>query len=128
MSAPNFLTALRLEGEFRLKSLWRLYRRSLDADDDVSFIWIGDDYRAVCIDLDSARVHASLWDDGYGKFYPTVYVSLFAACRSLLREPVVSIRLCSPLRCALDLLRFKCSSMSEAKEALEQLLLDLKVI
>jgi hypothetical protein len=36
--------------------------------------------------------------------------------------------MCSPWRYALDLLRFKYSSMSEAKEAFGQLLIDLNVL
>ena len=69
-----------------------------------------------------------IWNDGYGKFYPTVYVSLVGARRILSRAPVVSLGMRSFPRCALELLRIKCSSMTDAQEALQELLVELQVI
>jgi hypothetical protein len=94
----------------------------------VPFIWVGDDHRSVCIDPNSSKVYAMMWNDGYGKFYPTVYVSLVGACRILSRESVVSLRMRNFPSCGLELLRFKFSSMTEAQEALEELLVELRVI
>jgi hypothetical protein len=116
MSAPHFLE--------------RLFRPSLveESGNPVPFIWVGDDHWSVCIDPNSSRVYAMMWNDGCGKFYPTVYVSLVGACRILSREPVVSLGMRSFPRCALELLRSKFSSMTEAQEALQELLVELRVI
>ena len=113
-----------------MKAFTQLFRPSLVAEngDAVPFIWIGDEHRVVCVNPHSSRVYAMMWHDGYGKFYPTIYVSLFAAGRILLREPVVSLTLRSFPRCALTLLRFKCLSMTDAQEGLQELLADLRII
>ena len=113
-----------------MKALRQLFRPSLVAEngDAIPFIWIGDNHHAVCMNPHSSRIYATMWNDGYGKFYPTIYVSLFAACRIRLREPVVSLRLRSFPRCTVELLRFKCHSMTDAREGLEELLVDLRVI
>jgi hypothetical protein len=107
-----------------------LFRPSLVTDDGkpVPFIWVGDRHRTVCMNPHSSRVYATLWHDGYGKFYPTIYVSLFDACRIVLREPVASLRLRNFPRCAFELLRLKCRSMSDAQEGLQELLADLRII
>jgi hypothetical protein len=113
-----------------MKAFRQLFRPSLVTEngDPIPFIWVGDEHRVVCMNPHSSRVYATMWHDGYGKFFPTVYVSLFAACRIRLHEPVVGLTLRSFPRCALDLLRFKCRSMSDAQEGLQELLADLRII
>ena len=109
-----------------------LFRPSLVTDDGepVPFVWIGDDDQIVCMNPNSTKVYATMCNDGYGKFYTVIYVSLFAAVwlRFHEREPVVNFGLRSFPRCALSLIRFKCRSMTHAKECLEELLVDLHVI
>ena len=113
-----------------MKLFRQLFRPTLVAEngDAIPFIWVGNDHRAVCMNPNSTRVYASVWHDGYGKFYPTIYASLFAARRIRLHEPVVSFRLRSFPRCALELLRFKCPSMTDAQAELLERLIDLKMI
>ena len=113
-----------------MKAFRQLFRPSAVTEngDAIPYIWIGNDDRTVCMNPDSTRVHAILSHDGHRKYYPTIYVSVFAAFRIFFHEPVVSLGLRSFPRCALDLLRFKCRSMSDAKECLEQLLADLRII
>jgi hypothetical protein len=113
-----------------MKALRHLFRPSIvdDDGDPVPFIWVGDDNDSAYLSRDTGRVIAFIWHDGCGKFYPTIYVSLFEACRILRREPVIHFGLRSFPRCALDLLRFKCASMSDALEAFEELLADLRII
>ena len=113
-----------------MKIFRQLFRPSLveQNGDETSFLWIGDDRRSVCMNPNSTRVYATLWNDGHGKFYPTIYVSLFAARRIYLREPVISFRLRNFPRCALELLRVKCPSMTAAQEGLQELLVELHAI
>jgi hypothetical protein len=59
---------------------------------------------------------------------PNVLETFFRGRRIRLHEPVVSLRLPSLPRCALELLRFKSSSMTDAQEGLQELLVDLKMI
>ena len=113
-----------------MKALRQLFRPSIvdDNGDPVPFIWVGNEHRTVCMNPHSSRVYATMWHDGYGKFFPTIYVSLFEACRISLHEPVVSLRLRSFPRCALELLRGKFRSMADAQEGLQELLADLRII
>ena len=107
-----------------MKAVRKLFRPSIVAEngDPIPYIWVGDEHRVVCMNPHSTRVYATLRHDGYRKYYPTIYVSGFTAYQIFLHQPIVSLRLRSFPRCALDLLRFKCHSMSDAIECLEELL------
>jgi hypothetical protein len=113
-----------------MKNLKQLFRSSLVAEnrEAISSIWVGDQNRAVLMNPDSTKVYASLWHDGYGKFYPTIYASLFAARRIHARELVTSLRLRNFPCCALELVRFKFASMDDAQECLQELLVELQMI
>ena len=114
-----------------MKAFRQLFRPPIVVEnyEPVRYIWVGDNDWIVCMDPNSTRVYATMCHDG-GKYYPIIYVSPFAALRIRFRErePVTVVgRRCFP-RCALSLLRFKCRSMTHAKECLEELLVDLRVI
>jgi hypothetical protein len=113
-----------------MKAFRQLFRPWLveENGDPVPFKWVGNAHHAVCLNPNSARIYAILSHDGYRKYYPTIYVSMFEACRIFWREPVVSFGLRNFPRCALELLRFKCRSMTDAQECLHELLVDLKLI
>jgi hypothetical protein len=108
----------------------QLFRSSLVAEngEEIAFVWIGDDEHAVYMNPNSAKVYATLWHDGYCKYYPTIYVSVPSAIRILLQREAFGLGLrCFP-RCALDVCRLKCFSMAEAQECLQELLTDLRLI
>jgi hypothetical protein len=113
-----------------MKTFRQFFRPSVVTDngDPIPFIWIGDRHRAVCMNPDSTRVYASVWHDGCGKFYPTIYVPFPSAIRILSQGAAFGLRLNSFPRCALDLFRLKCRSMADARKNLEELLFDLHVI
>jgi len=108
----------------------QLFRPSLLADngEEIPFVWIGDEEHAVLMNPNSARVYATLWHDGYYKYYPTIFVSVPSAIRAVLQREAFGLGLRSFPCCSLEVVRFKCFSMSEAQEAVQELLADLRII
>lgn len=94
-------------------------------------VWYSDDDFAVLIHPMSGRVLALLWHDGYGKFYPTLYLSILDSLRWGVWPWRVSVWWLCDRRggrgfflhpwpyLRLQCVRFKCLSMAEAQEALE---------
>ncbi len=113
-----------------MKAFKQLFRPSLVADngDAIPLIWIGDDQRAVCMNPNSTRVYATLWHDGYRKYYPTIYVSFASAIRLLLQREAFGLGLRSFPRCSLEVVRFKCFSMAEAQAEFLEFLTDLRIV
>jgi hypothetical protein len=113
-----------------MKWLGRLFSHSMREEngDPVSLIWIGNRSRSVLMNPDSTRVSASLSHDGHGKFYPTVYASLFDTVRISRHEPIGSFGLRSFPRLTLWPFRYKCSSMAVAQECLQEYLVEMRMI
>ena len=62
-------------------------------DEEISFVWIGDDDLAVCINPNSGRVYATLWHDGHYGYYPIIYVSVLSAIRMFVQRERFGLRL-----------------------------------
>src|SRR5882672_3083660 len=103
----------RFTQEVPMKFFKQLGHHALFSDnrDVISVIWVGNKWRAVCMNPDSARVYVSVWHDGYGKFYPTIYATLFETFRIRAHEPIIKYTLHRFPLCGLELLRLKCASM-----------------
>jgi hypothetical protein len=104
------------------RSLRHVFRpvRTDDEGQVVPLVWIGDEHDVVCINPNTIRVYATMWNDGMDtKYYPTIYVSIVAAVRLLFEEHFATVGLrCFP-QVGLELTRDKCHSMGEARERLE---------
>jgi hypothetical protein len=98
-------------------------RRTDAARNPVHRIWIGDLEEAVLIDIASGKLHAHVWHDGYGKFYPTVYVSPFRGIRISRRNEGFLVSLLPLPRCILELVRLR--SMADAQGCVEHVLGDI---
>lgn len=99
----------------------RLFRSRLSSDDgiSISMIWVVGDEEATLIDPDSGRVHAYVWHDGYGKFYPTVIVSPWRAFRLLCRHDGFVVSLLSLPRVTVEMVRVKAASIGMAQQDAE---------
>ena len=113
-----------------MNAFTQLFRASLVAEngEELSAVWVGDDEHAVYLNPNSTRVYATLWHDGYCKYYPTIYVSFASAIRLLLQREAFGLGLRSFPRCSLEVVRFKCFSMAEAKAEFLEFLTDLRIV
>lgn len=81
-----------------------------------------DSDHAVFFEPATGRVFATIWHDGYGKYYPTLFLSPLAAFRHWRDAVTVTFK---PLpRIALDCIRLKCDKMEEAVRIVENVLLN----
>jgi hypothetical protein len=128
MSVPVFFRN-HLSGEVPMNTLTSFLQSSLAADrsDILPFVWIGDENQAVCINPNSAKVFAILRHDGFRKYYPTLYVSIPTALHLLSQRAAFGLRLRNFSRCAVEVFRLKCQSMSQAQETIDELLTDLRI-
>ena len=92
-------------------------RRTDDAGNAISHIWIGHQDEAVLVGTGSGKVHALVSHDGDGKYYPTVYVSPLRALRISRSNEGFLVSLLPLPRCAMELRRL--GSMEEAMSAAE---------
>jgi hypothetical protein len=95
-------------------------RRTNDAGEPVHRIWLGDEDETALIDIGSGKLLAHVWHDGYGKYYPTLYVSPFRALQLTLRHQAYLVSLLSLPRCQMDLVRLR--SMDDAQGAVQAVL------
>jgi len=80
-------------------------RRTDDARRPVHRVWFGTQDKAALIDIASGKVLARIEHDGYGKYYPTVYVSPIHALRlKITRQAYLVSLLCLP-RCEMEIVR-----------------------
>jgi hypothetical protein len=94
----------------------------------ITLIWVGNKSRSILINPDSTRIFASLWQDGCGKFHPTIYASLLGTLRIRLREHGGSFGLRSFPLFTVWPPRYKCSSMTEAQKYLQEYLVEMRMI
>jgi hypothetical protein len=88
----------------------------------VRALWIGDGAEAALIDHTSGRILAYVSHDGYGKYYPTLFVLPWRAL-SLLRRAGGSVVSLLPFpRLAVELYRLKGNSIGPAQAHVEELL------
>lgn len=113
-----------------MKTIKQLFTHSLFDDDrePITAIWVGDEDRAVYINQDSAKVHASISHDGYRKYNATLFVSPFGARRVMRNSPIHMLRLFSFPRIAVELLSVPFMSMADAQDELLTLLAELRII
>jgi hypothetical protein len=113
-----------------MKTLEKLFRPSLTAENGeaISLLWVGDENRAVLMNPDSTRIFASVWHDGCRKYHPIIYPSLFALRRVRAMECSLGLRLRSFPNCGVELMRFRCESMDEVQQDLQELLAELRMI
>jgi|HubBroStandDraft_6_1064221.scaffolds.fasta_scaffold111037_3 hypothetical protein len=94
-------------------------------NDDIDYYppeWFSNDWKATLIDRSSGRVLAHVWDDGCGKYYPTLFVS-FGKAYQLMRVHACYVSWFDSFPwVTLDLLRLKSSSLSSAQHAIEHIL------
>lgn len=78
--------------------------------------WIADNETAVLFNARTGRLCVLIEHDGYGKYYPTFYLSAVAALRFWLQDPIGVVRVSwRPFqRVALECVRMKCDSMKQA--------------
>jgi hypothetical protein len=76
--------------------------------------WIGDEERAALVNPHTGRISAYIEHDGYGKYYPVLFVTPWRALELLLNEScwVRSLR-CFP-RVGIEFIRIKADCMSDA--------------
>ena len=81
--------------------------------------WVADEDNATLVNTKSGRVIAYIWHDGYGKYYPHVFVTPWRALEMLRNGLcwIVSLR-CFP-RFAVEFVRIRAESMSEAIEVFQ---------
>jgi hypothetical protein len=94
-------------------------------NDDIDYYppeWFSNDWKATLIDRSSGRVLAHVWDDGSGKYYPTLFVSFGKAYQLMKVHPCYVSWFDSFPWVTLDLLRLKASSLSGAQHAIEHIL------
>jgi hypothetical protein len=101
-----------------LKRQFRTRRRHDDGS-PLPTVWVGDGQTATLINPDSGRVHAYVWHDGCGKYYPTVIVSPWRALHLVRREMAALVSLLSFPRCTVELYRLRASDMVAAQEYAE---------
>ena len=69
-------------------------------------IWVMDgEHEAAFINLDTGQLLGYVWHDYYGKYYPTVYVSLFTALKLVINGQGYLVSLRPFPRFAFDLIR-----------------------
>jgi hypothetical protein len=69
-----------------------------------------------------------LWQDGCGKFHPTIYASLLSMLRICLRDDGGPFGLRSFPLLTFWPLRYECSSMAEAQKCLQEYLAEMRII
>lgn len=101
------------------------YFRAMCFADDHSPIWrfwVSDGEQATLINPASGRVHAYVWHDGCGKYYPTVILPLWRALPLIWSREGWLISLLPFPRIALDFLRLQSTSIALAQQFVEYVL------
>jgi hypothetical protein len=105
----------------RFKNIRRLFsaQHVTEEGQPVWSFWVGNESEAALINPHNGRVMAYIDHDGYGKFYPIIFVSPWRAIRIIAKYPcwMASLR-CLP-RIGVETFRIKAGSMSEAIAELE---------
>jgi hypothetical protein len=94
----------------------------------VPVIWVGDETYAVCLNPRTNRIYVKMWNAGYGKFYPTVYISIPTVLRILWLSLTWEFGWRRFPRCGFSLLGFKSRSMSAAKDSVQAMLIRYRII
>ena len=94
------------------------------AEDDSPIwrIWVTDGEEATYINPMSARVHAYVWHDGYGKYHPTVIVSPWRALRLLRQREGLVVSLLPFPRIAIECYRLRSDTIQLSQDYVEELL------
>jgi len=93
-----------------------------DDGDPLAYIWVGNDSYAACINSNTGRVYATLWNGSHGYFYPTIFVPFLQALRVRSRMTIRNLTLRGFPICGVELSREKWFSMAHAQIRLEELL------
>jgi hypothetical protein len=109
-------------------SLKRYFGPGRYADDHspVWRFWVTDGEEATYINPRSGRVHAYVWHDGCGKYYPTIIVSPWRALRLIWQHECWVVSLLPFPRIAMESFRLKSKTIDLAQEYVEYILRDLK--
>lgn len=70
----------------------------------------------------SGRVHAYVWHDGYGKYHPTIIVSLWRALRLLRQREGLVVSLLPFPRIAIECYRLRSDTIQLSQDYVEELL------
>ncbi len=84
--------------------------------------WVSDGEQATLISPASGRMHAYVWHDGYGKYYPTIILPLWRALPLIWNRKAMLVSLLPFPRLALDFFRFRSDSILPAQEYVESVL------
>ena len=84
--------------------------------------WVSDGDQAALINPDSGRVHAYVWHDGYGKYYPTIILPVWRALPLILKQESYVTSLLPFPRLGLEFFRIKSDSIALAQEFVEYVL------
>ena len=98
-----------------LKQLFTARRRT-EGGNPISTLWVGDQDKSTLINPESGKVHAYIYHDGYGKYYPSVTVSPWRAVDLIRRGGDLTSLLSLP-RCTVEMPLKR--SMVEAQEIAE---------
>jgi hypothetical protein len=90
-----------------------------DNDSPIWRFWISDGDQAALINPASGRVHAYVWHDGYGKYYPTIILPVWRALPLILKQESYVISLLAFPRLGLEFFRIKSDSIVLAQEFVE---------
>jgi hypothetical protein len=84
--------------------------------------WVSSGNQAAFINPVSGRVHAYVWHDGYGKYYPTIILPMWKAVPLLCKRHGWIVSLLPFPRVALDFVRLKSDSIVPAQKFAEYVL------
>lgn len=96
--------------------------RSADDHRPIWRFWVSDGEEATLINPVSGRVHAYVWHDGYGKYYPTIILPLWRAVPLICKRDGEVVSLLSFPRVAMQFYRLRSRSIAAAQEYVEYML------
>jgi hypothetical protein len=81
-------------------------RRHSEDGKPVRHIWLMEgEESAALVNLDAGTIDGFIWHDGYGKYFPTVYVSPFVGWQLIRNHDGILVSLRSFPRVAVELIR-----------------------
>jgi hypothetical protein len=107
-----------------LSFVTKYFEASSFADDDSPIwrFWVSDGDHAALVNPASGRMHAYVWHDGYGKYYPTIILPVWRALPLILKQESYVISLLPFPRLGLEFFRIKSDSIVLAQEFVEYVL------